>query len=448
MNSNSQVFVAFQVNPICDTTKADLSFEKEFITMKRDLHQDGVHIASLSTNLRNTKNIGEVSRNVKSFNSSFANCKMTEHIQPLVVKSTNVASSRPPLLIPMFRKNREKHLKQALVRALERVEHSTKNVVIIYDERSLPSYEIYQLLLECGEEAIFNHPNKCNDDDPTQLINYLKQPKGIYVVPDVNFVGMESNSVILISNQSDYDFNVATSIRCNISRAVSQLTIIMEMKEDAFSLFTGKILFHSTEVDPSFVECQKTIKWYAFKCNSIHSNSLLTSPSLSPILEQLQYQKSSSPILKWFNPEKYVCEPCIHICHNNHKDRLSVIFGGGNSFLFSGSKLSLSLGAIKSTIGMVARAIKLSIVGGTRCCCKEIAECKISDVNLRSNSSHPLKWVVSGFLALFVFYDLLKHPIDELVSTISEPNFFTINSVINLIWPLSRLWFLYQILRS
>ena len=128
--------MAFQVNPICDTTKANHSFGKEFKKMKRDLQQDGVHISCLSTNLRNAKDIGEVSKNVKHFNSSLANSKMTKYIQPLVAKSTNVASSRPPYLIPMYRKDRKKLLKKALVRAIERSKHSTQNVVIIYDERS------------------------------------------------------------------------------------------------------------------------------------------------------------------------------------------------------------------------------------------------------------------------------------------------------------------------
>ena len=99
--------------------------------MKLELQQDGVHIASLSTNLRNTRNIGEVSRTVESFNTESDYFKMTQPIQPLIVESTDVTSSTPPLLIPMFRKNRDKHLKEALKRALERAKQSTKNVVIL-----------------------------------------------------------------------------------------------------------------------------------------------------------------------------------------------------------------------------------------------------------------------------------------------------------------------------
>ena len=121
--------MAFQVNNLSDSTRSYPSFEKEFKKMKRDLQQNGIHIASLSTNLRNTKEIGEVSRNAKLFNFDNTGI-MAQHIEPLVTKSTDVASSKHPLLIPTYG---EKHFKQTLARALERAKQSTKNVVIIYD---------------------------------------------------------------------------------------------------------------------------------------------------------------------------------------------------------------------------------------------------------------------------------------------------------------------------
>ena len=453
--------MAFQVNNICDSTRSDSSFEKEFEEMKRDLNQKGVHIASLSTNLRNTKEIGEVSRNAESH--SFSSSTMEKHIEPLVTKSTYVASSTRPLLIPMYR---GKDFKQALERALESAQQSTKNVVIMYDDAnssfneicqtllepglvnvSPSSNKISQALLECGEENVLIHPNKSKNEDPTPLINYLKQPKGIYVVPDNNFVGMESNSLIFISTQSDFNFYATKSIRCNISRAVAQLTIIREVKENINPFLlsnANKILFHSTEVDPTFVKCQKTIYLNALKCNSTHSNSSSKSPSASsssPHLEHQYHQKSSSSILNWFNLERYLCESCIHVCHNSHKDRIFVGIAGVDSN-------PVKVGVTQNLIKMAARGMKNAIVGGIRCSCNEITECKISNIDPASNSSHPIKWVLSGLVALFVFYCLLKDPIDDTISTISEPDILTINNLLSLIWSSFRLWFLYQILRS
>ena len=450
--------MAFQVNYLCDATQANACSEQEFKEMKRALQQNGVHIASLSTNLRNTKEIGEVSRNAESY--CFFDSTMAQHIEPLVTKSTDVGSSSRPLLIPIYR---EKHFEKALERALERAKQSTKNVVIIYDDANSSFNEVYQsllehrpvsvlpmsnkisqVLLECGEVNFLIHPNKSKNDDPTPLINYLKQPKGIYVVPYKNFVGMESNSLIFISTESDFSSNATKSFRCNISRAVAQLTIILEMKEDSFDPVTfvnaTKILFHSTEVDQTFVKCQKTIKFHAFKCISNHSisSSIFPSASSSPHMELQYRQESSSKILKWFEPEKYVCESCIHVCHNNHKDR---IFGS-----IAVVDYSTSLGKPKFLIWLAARGIRNSIAGGIKCCCNEITECKISNIDPGLDSSHPIIWVLSGLLALFVFYYFLKDPIDDTMSVISDPNFLTIYNVLSLIWSSFRLWFLYQIL--
>ena len=368
IDSDSRVFVAFQVNPICDTTSTDPSFESEFKKMKIDLQQDGVHIASLSTNLRNTKEIGDVSRNATSFTSSYASNKMTQQIQPLGTKSTDVKSSTPPLLIPMYLSNREMHFKLALKRALERAKQSTKNVVIIFNERYLSFNKIHQSLIECGEETILIHPNKSKNEDPTPLINYLKRPRGIYVVPDYNFVGMESHSVVFISSQNDVSMiynDDPNSVRCNISRAVAQLTIILEIKADALGSNSIRMLYHSTDIDATFVKCQKTIKFNAFKCNSIHSKTSSTSAlsSLSPILEQQQNLEASS---------RYVCESCIHVCHNNHKDRLYAKFGGGSfSTAFGGSRSIL--------FGDFPRVIRNTIAGATRCCCNKITTCQLHD---------------------------------------------------------------------
>ena len=372
--------------------------------MKTKLHRDGVHIANLSTNLRNTKDIGEVSRSVQTFSGYFANLKMTQHIQPLPVKSNDVKSSKPPLLIPMRLKNRTKHLKQVIKRALERAKVSTQNVVIIYDCCSSSSDEIRSSLVELGEEEILIHPKKSKNESPESLIDYLKQPKGIYVVPFEFFVGMESNSLIYIINlqEDGNDFNASKSIRCNISRAVAQLSIIHEMRDASlFSPRSNKILFQSTEVDPTFVECEKTILYTAFKCNSDHSNSSSTSSSTSaalPFLErQNQGQETLSRFLNIFTKEKYICESCIHICHKNHEQRLFVKLEGGSYPT-----------CLKLVCGLFARMIKISITGETKCCCNEITTCQIVKTSSDSFFNFDCsKFALSRFFNLFLVYTFI-----------------------------------------
>ena len=96
----------------------------------------------------------------------------------------------------------------------------------------------------------------------TQTIN------DIYIVPDESFNGMEANSVVFIISQLDGSYvNETMSIRCNISRAVAQLSMVMEMKQDTMlTQSSNKILFHSTEVDSTLIACCKTMSFKAFSC--------------------------------------------------------------------------------------------------------------------------------------------------------------------------------------
>ena len=206
----------------------------------------------------------------------------------------------------------------------------------------------------------------------------MKHPRGIYIVPDESFNGMEANSVVFIISQLDGSYvNETMSIRCNISRAVNQLSMVMEMKQDTmFTQSSNKILFHSTEVDSTLIACCKTMSFKAFSCSDNHVvSSLESKSSISELdLDENQQElgeKVSSP-LSLLKTTNHICEACIHICHNNHQQRSHVKFGGAPSSSF--------LGAIKSFFGDVGRAIKCSVVGGTKCQCNEIVPCLISKI--------------------------------------------------------------------
>ena len=122
---------------------------------------------------------------------------------------------------------------------------------------------------------------------------------------------MEARSVIYIISQptGNVKGNELKSVRCNISRAVDQLSIIVEIKDETIfgARSPNHILFHSSEVDPEFIECRKTLKHEAFKCNSCH----LTNPSLFhsgdiviPMLEHQTGEGYSDELIDCFKNEK------------------------------------------------------------------------------------------------------------------------------------------------
>ena len=443
IDPSSRVYLAFQADPICDSTFAHRSLEKEFLTMKNNLRQNGIHIANLTANLRNTKDIGELSRNVKTFTALDANNTMTKHIQPLPVKSTDVKSSKPPLLIPMSRENRKHHLKQALEIALKRSKGSTKNVVITYDDRLLSSEDIKNILIECGEEEdnILLHPVKSKNESLQPLISYLTNPNGIYVVGHKKFVGMESNSVIHIINQREdkHDSNDTMGIRCNISRAVAQLSIIMEINDDSFLReHKSRILFPSTEVDPTLVECRKTIGCNGFMCDTNFSTTSSSSfTSITPSAQLEHSQSRLSRFLSSFKKEKLICEACINVCHNNHEQRTFFSFGEGS--------FTSKLGSFRRAVGYLARRIKCSIVGETKCSCNDLTQCQILKRDVNSFST--MDWFKSGLLGLFVFYFFCVSPIDGMISIMKDP-FSTLNNLVLIPTASFLLYIFYHIVRA
>ena len=184
--------------------------------------------------MRNTQQIGSCTKRVKNFSTTDSEIKITTQIEPLIVE-TNIASTNRPLHIPFFSLNKTQHLGQAIKLALERVKEESKNIVIMHNPFRLSSKSIQDALIECGEDqkSILLHPQMSENNSHESLRKYILNPVGIYVVPEDNFVGMESQCVIYCLHD-DKDKAIMnplnlTSIRCHLSRAVSTLCVIHEM---------------------------------------------------------------------------------------------------------------------------------------------------------------------------------------------------------------------------
>lgn len=438
----SRLYIAFSVNPICDVTNSDSGFDAEFEKMRNELQLNGVHVANLSTNLRNTKDIGELSRNVKVLINVQDSSKMRQHIKPLVTRSLDVSSTKRPLMIPFYRSKRIIHFNHAMKKALENAKESTPNVVIIYHDKEISSEFIKKSLIENGEseDGILKHPVKQTNESVSRLANYLKQPKGVYIVPYDKFIGMEAQSVIYVMSQSlgclEID-SASKSVRCNISRAVAHLTIIKEMN-DEHRVFVKRtqnhILFHSIDIYPDLIECQKTIRFELFKCESCQLGSSSISPSVTittPLLEeQRQNQGSSNIFFTLFRNEKFVCGSCIQICHNNHQR---------GSFFRTSYPFSTFYGLFRHYLCNALRDTRCAIAGETKCRCNELTECQLltNDSDLvpsRMNTNMLLFYIFILFTSIFV-------PVWNLIGSLIH------NSIPGIIWnSICLLWPIYAVI--
>ena len=350
------------------------SFGDAFEDMKQKLQDNGIFLSKLSSNMRNVKSIGACSRNIQTFNTRKGMCQMTQHLDAIEVVSN--IDSNPPLYIPINSKNRRENLTKAMQLALERTKEKTRSTVVMYHPYNLQSQEIQKALVECGEEEknILLHPQKSENESDQKLKEYLRKPNGFYVVPEYIFDGMESKCMIyLLHDKLDDSFRNMKSIRCNISRAVSTLAVIHEIKINDYDNF-HHFLFHSMDIEPRFIECSKIIKYDAYryedkKCHPKPSNST-TGMETTTAASNGDYLSTSS---NGNGNDTIICYPCIIYCHRDHKNRSHHKFGIPQTSSISG------------LLGMLfvdgARRIKCSIVGERKCCCGDVGQCELEKNN-------------------------------------------------------------------
>lgn len=327
--------------------------------MKKELPYNGVHLASLSSNMRNTKDIETCAKTVQSVATNYAIQKITKNIDSLPAK-TNVTSTRP-LHIPYFAHNHKQHFIKAISKALNEMKDRHQSIVIMHNPLLLSSKDIQKSLIECGEEEnnILRHPQKRNNDNVERLKHYLRNPNGFYIVPQDNFVGMEAKSIIFFigARGDETDIDNTTSIRCHILRAVSNLIIIQSLNINEYG---NKYMFvlDNVDVDPSFIQCQGEMKFDACKCksNDMHSKSANPTNVLEHPNNYLQ--------------DKLICQSCMIWCHQDHKERSCVKLGSSPPY-------SLFPGLFRMMFVDGVWRVKCSILGETKCYCNVITNCQL-----------------------------------------------------------------------
>ena len=367
VDKSGSVWIAFQVNVTHDNTRVDPSFTRDFETLKQDLLRKGVHLSNLSSHLLSTKDIVDCANNVASFPTTHAFNKMTNIVSTIPSKFD--VRSVPVLYIPMLFEQHKEHFRQTLQTSIERLKkHIERNdqlcVVLLYNPRCLSTKYVHQALKDNSQKGIkiIMHPQKCNNDSIDPLKDFLRNPVGIYAVPDSNFGGMEAKSVIYcLHNDFDAkDYNI-TSIRSHLSRAVSELCVIHPFDINSY-LYENTFLFDYVEVDSSYLQCTKEMKYWAFTCNS-HEMHLRCDDEKFKIHSDVEKYSPS-------RNSQMICPSCIITCHWNHKKRSGIKFGGSP---YSSNRDFYDM--IKADRD---RRKSCSIFGEEKCSCSQMMNCKFT----------------------------------------------------------------------
>ena len=293
VKEDNKIWIAFQVNAIHDSCRADSGFDQAFKVMKNTLLSEGVFIRSLTSNMRNTTEVAEVTRKAQ-FGLARTALKLTKNIEALPVQS-NVSSTRP-WAIPYLKTNRKQHFIKVMKMALKKIKQDGEVLVVMFDPREIEMNQIKKCLLrnEVPEETIILHPEKAKDEGTEHLEAFLKNPKGIYLVPQDCFTGCEAHHLLFILSERN-DIRDPMAIRCHISWAVSNLIVIHELVIN--ERLQNNYFLPSMDVEKSFLACCEETKKYAFKCQNHSSDS------------------NSS------GGKSFVCKPCIIYCHQNWEER-------------------------------------------------------------------------------------------------------------------------------
>ena len=282
----SYLWIAFQSNVLCDLTYTSHEFRQAFIDMTEEMSKEyGFYLPTLSVNMRNSGEIVELSKAVKTEDSKMFNVTK-DVIEILSSKSTSVVS-RKPRLIPIETQNLKTELKNVIKTAMD----GKRANVFLFNDRSRVRFhpdEIKSALLELGvqEEDILCHTLD-STTSKDEMKAFLLNPKGVLICQDECFIGMESFSVVYFVADFDSDSN----LRCHLMRASSELDIVY-----AFNKTMHKhIDFGTAAILPQFIKCDDVMEVGKSK--------------------QVLVWKCSEPCKN----DVPFCKSCAILCHSGHQ---------------------------------------------------------------------------------------------------------------------------------
>ena len=244
-------------NDVSDTTKGFEDQVKKMLDKLENEHK--FSIPQLSLNMRNSSTIGSCAKGVKQIFYTLNDPTMKENVVAKLPTPETSVTSNLPLLIPIQKNEFDNKFGTALKEVLT----SFENKCIILHSNSFKSAVIKKVLVnECNiKDNIVCHDEYPNNSSRTDLESFLSQPKDKLGVFQAKFVtGMESCNLCLLLDDNNYK----ESVRCFLTRAVSDLKIILRISDNP-DIFR----FGNARLDPKHLKCQQTKETsFAFKCNT------------------------------------------------------------------------------------------------------------------------------------------------------------------------------------
>ena len=235
-------------------------------------------IPNLNTNMRNGKNVNRACQGVENnINPSYPVNKTIKKLPPPSNSSfptplssqalqapTTTSSEEEAILIPIQKNDFESKFQNILKPVLD-----LRKKTLFLHSKSWNGTDLKFLLLKnfpkIRKETILTHDNYPNNATKEELQQFLKQPETkIGLFQSRLVTGMEGSNVIYFHDANDV---MDTSVRCTMTRAVTNLCIIYQFTNE-----THQTKFSNMKVNESFMKCQNNFneydsKWQCLKCN-------------------------------------------------------------------------------------------------------------------------------------------------------------------------------------
>ena len=252
--SDGKLWIALQANAFADQNHISFEFDERFQQMIFNI-ENIFTIPNLTKNMRNSENINKASKGVIQTKNFFTVSNTIKKLPSLTTSSPQ----REPIVIPFYQRDFENNFKNMLDNEISNPEKKT----MILHSNSYDGNVLRSLLLKSfpgiKPESVVKHDEYPNDATKNDLQSFLKQSEikvGIFQSRLVT--GMEGSNVIYFYDAND---NINSGVRCSVTRAVSNLTIVLRVENNnSATTSKQKVLqvstFENTKIDTRFIKCK------------------------------------------------------------------------------------------------------------------------------------------------------------------------------------------------
>ena len=218
MKSDTNIFwVAFQSNVLADLANVSDDFTQKMDSMKKNLEKQNFTLPCLQYNMRNTKQISNVTVDAEGYQH------MQEAIKKLKCGNSSVVGNIPTWLKVRYENDWDKQKKEILKHSIDLIKKNNyKNIVVLFNDVFMSKGIKMALENVLQYQTILTYPSDEGKEKGTQNVkDFCEKPNHVLLTPFNYFNGCEAANVIYIGTAT-----LADGVRNEMLRGVENFVYI------------------------------------------------------------------------------------------------------------------------------------------------------------------------------------------------------------------------------